>query len=223
MLLKIGIAPFHNWFLPLSFNRNFFTIWLLLTWQKIPYLILLFFIMRRLNPIFLILLILRSLISSTSNLKQNTLKIILIFSGISQIAWITISTNLNAIWEFFFIIYIRLSLLRIPLIEKVIKKEQLKGQSTNYLFFILMRFGGLPPLIMFYPKISIIYTLLKLNLVTFIFTLLVISLLDLYVYSRISIIIIFKKIKRSKWLKKKEVAPLPVLIWFTVMANIFFI
>lgn len=210
LIFKIGIAPFQNWFIPIAFQRKWAVLWLLLILQKLPYFLLIYYFLRW-APIIYLVIILNILIRSLSNLKQNTVKMILIFSRLRQIRWI-IARLLNLfIWETFFLIYGVFTFFTLFIFEYTKKNKK----NTVFSLILFRSIRGIPPFLIFYPKIIIINSLIliKMFLVSIMFILF--NLVDIYVYSQYVIIRLTLKKKIIKWIKENK------FFWFYIISIMF--
>nr|QXG82698.1 NADH dehydrogenase subunit 2 [Kyklioacalles sp. BMNH 1043787] len=194
LLLKMGAVPFHFWLPEICMGINWNLILILLTWQKISPMILLFYSMYSINFISIIIL-LSSLISSLQGMNQTHISKIMAYSSINHMSWM-ISTLMNSItiWLYYFCIYsiINSSIMIIFYQNKIFQLNQLsKILSLNKklkLFFMMNFFSlaGLPPFLGFFPKWITINFMIKTNLITLSFFLITFTLISLYFYMRIT-------------------------------------
>lgn len=216
ILLKLAIAPNHSWLIPLTLSRPWILIYLLLTLQKI--IPILFLENRQIEFNFLILLfsLITAITGRIKNLISKSLKILLILSRISNISWILIRIMISStLWKFFFLIYF------FSLNFIFLRKE--KNQNFNYsliIFLNLLRIGGIPPLMGFFPKLNICAELLNLNLKLIFFLLFILSILDLFVYLRQTYFVNFLTSPALTWQYQIKT---PLKIWVILNFFIFFL
>lgn len=188
ILLKLGRAPFHYWIPLIIEGLNWIRIFLLLTWQKINPLIILYY-----NYFFnfLILFIIISLIlGSISGLNFSSLKKIISFSSINQISWIILRLINNKIFKIYLIFYFLLIWIIIKSIIffnlkylNQIYNLNLKNKFIKLFIFInFLSLGGLPPFLGFYPKILVI---LKTNNLIITLIIVIFTIISLFIYLRI--------------------------------------
>nr|ALO70396.1 NADH deshydrogenase subunit 2 [Bolitobius castaneus] len=194
LLTKMGTAPFHFWFPEVMEGLNWMNCLILLTWQKIAPMIL---IMYNLNfsSFFFLIIIISMLISGILGLNQISIRKILTYSSINHIAWMLSSMMfLESIWFYYFLIYTLISI-NIILIFKVYSiffmKQLFLKLNHNFgmkLFFILnfLSLGGLPPFIGFLPKWLTIQGLIQNNFLLLSLLMIVLTLLTLYFYMRLT-------------------------------------
>nr|UUG47446.1 NADH dehydrogenase subunit 2 [Ips nitidus] len=193
LLLKIGAAPLHFW-LPevvtgVSWNINM----IILTWQKIAPMILLFYSIS--SPIFIsIFIILSALIGSLEGLNQSCLRKLMVFSSINHIGWMlsALSSSFNT-WLIYFLVYsfMNFNIISLLNLNKIYFISQINKLSPNKSinFFFMANFlslGGLPPFIGFFIKWITINELIFNKLFFLPITMIFLTLIALYFYLRIS-------------------------------------
>ena len=212
ILLKLGGVPFHYWYLKLIQKISWLNIWLLSIWQKITPLVLI----RFRNKNFLLFFgLLGVVFRSLRRVKQKKIKKILGLSSIFSLGWILSVIWFSKMWLLFIIGY-RIALMGIILnLKKTIVRnvENLENSLVNPLellmfFFNLLILRGIPPFIIFYLKILILFYLIKLRILLVIFFLLIrILIIYIYLIIRFSVITFFKLQESSRkiaHLKKVE-------------------
>lgn len=177
-------------------------IFLLLTWQKINPLIILYY-----NYLFnfLILFIIISLIlGSITGLNFSSLKKIISFSSINQISWIILRLINNKLLKiylifYFFLIWIIVKSIIIFNLKYLNQIYNLNIKNKFIKLFIFINFlslGGLPPFLGFYPKLLII---IKTNNFLIIFLIIIFTIISLFIYLRIIFsLLILNSIKINK-------------------------
>lgn len=166
--LKVGLFPFHFWIFKLKNYLNFFILFILLTFQKLPLIILIF----NLNFEFTIYILLINIIfGSILNFRRKNLFDLLISSSIYNIIWFFFLFLISPIIFFYFLL--NYFIYTYNLLE-------FKNLSNNIvLFFSLIFLLRLPPVIIFFFKV---FTLI--NLLTF-FNLNLILIMWLFSFLRI--------------------------------------
>jgi len=119
LILKIGVIPFHLWFLRITKTLNWNFLTLLMTWQKVA-------------PIYLILfsnkmiLIIRATISMSVGTilqyKNRRLRIMIAYSSIANSCWIITGAVLNVLM---IILFISIYFLAVAIINITFKKKPL--------------------------------------------------------------------------------------------------
>nr|AYW52156.1 NADH dehydrogenase subunit 2 [Lamiinae sp. 4 ACP-2013] len=194
LLTKMGAAPFHAWFPEVMEGLNWMNSLILLTWQKIAPMILLFYNFS-FSTFFLTIIILSTVISGILGLNQISLRKIMAYSSINHISWMLASMmNSQMIWMMYFSIYSIISINIIWLFKKmkIYYLNQLyfslNSNKLMKLFFLVnfLSLGGLPPFLGFFPKWLVINNLLQNNFYFLATLLIVFTLITLFFYLRIT-------------------------------------
>nr|YP_009040597.1 NADH dehydrogenase subunit 2 [Dastarcus helophoroides]AHG24991.1 NADH dehydrogenase subunit 2 [Dastarcus helophoroides] len=223
LLTKMGAAPFHFWFPEVMEGLSWINCFILLTWQKIAPMILLMYNYQM--PMFLFsIIILSMLISGIMGLNQTSLRKIMTFSSINHIGWM-LSTMFNnqSIWMIYFIIYsiISLNIILIFNFLNIFYLHQLYSKM-NYnismkLFFIMnfLSLGGLPPFLGFLPKWMTINYLINENLMFLAFIMIILTLITLFYYIRITFSTLTLNSSENLMLKSK-IKNFPIMMINTI-------
>nr|QHB77669.1 NADH dehydrogenase subunit 2 [Hylomyscus denniae vulcanorum]QHB77682.1 NADH dehydrogenase subunit 2 [Hylomyscus denniae vulcanorum]QHB77708.1 NADH dehydrogenase subunit 2 [Hylomyscus denniae vulcanorum] len=193
--MKLGLAPFHYWLPEVTQGIELHTGLILLTWQKIAPLSILYQIYNLLNPtITLSMAILSILIGAWGGLNQTQMRKIMAYSSIAHMGWMLAIIPFNpSLTLLNLIIYI---LLTIPMFmimmiysSTTINSISLMWNKTPMLMTItsstLLSLGGLPPLTGFLPKWIIITELLNNNCFILTTMMAMMALLNLFFYTRL--------------------------------------
>nr|ALY11316.1 NADH dehydrogenase subunit 2 [Tambocerus sp. PY-2015] len=165
MLIKIGSAPFHKWVLMIIENLSFYTVFILLTIIKIPPLMVLY----QTNTNFLNFPIMLSMIiSSMMSLNQNSIRKILGYSSIFNIATMLILINKFNTLLTFLVIY-SFPLIMVISMTKTLKINFINQMPLNEfnslikvnLWINMLSMSGFPPLMGFLGKIISIQALME--------------------------------------------------------------
>nr|YP_010400436.1 NADH dehydrogenase subunit 2 [Nesolagus timminsi]UQS76165.1 NADH dehydrogenase subunit 2 [Nesolagus timminsi] len=195
LIMKLGMAPFHFWVPEVTQGVSLKSGLILLTWQKMAPLSILYQISPSVNSTMLMLTaILSIMIGGWGGLNQTQLRKILAYSSISHMGWMAAIVTFNPdIMILNLIIYI---VITIPLFMMLIlctcTTTLSLSQTWNKMPFmtltilmILMSLGGLPPLSGFTPKWIIIQELTKNNNIIMPTMMATLALLNLYFYLRL--------------------------------------
>nr|YP_009185931.1 NADH dehydrogenase subunit 2 [Rugilus geniculatus]ALO70858.1 NADH deshydrogenase subunit 2 [Rugilus geniculatus] len=193
LLTKMGAAPFHFWFPEVIEGISWMNCLIMLTWQKIAPMILIMFNLS-LPKFFSIIIILSMLIGSLMGLNQISLRKIMAYSSINHIGWMLGAMfYMNSIWMYYFLIYSVISINLILLFKmfNIFFVKQLISINLNFMakflfIFNLMSLGGLPPFLGFMPKWLTIQNLINLNHLFLSFTMIMLTLITLFYYMRIT-------------------------------------
>nr|WLE71814.1 NADH dehydrogenase subunit 2 [Aphidius gifuensis] len=190
MMLKLGMMPFHFWFIDLMMNLNWISNLIISTWQKIiPFFILMFIYLQNLVLMFILI---SSIFSMIFSMNQIYLKKIYAYSSINHMCWLLMSLIFSElIWMMYFFIYVMINLLLMFML-KIFNINYLMDLfykfSNKYMkiFFMFLMFslGGLPPFLGFIMKWYLIFYLIN-NYNFFILLILIFfSLIFLFFYLR---------------------------------------
>nr|YP_010429140.1 NADH dehydrogenase subunit 2 [Serengetimys pernanus]USQ66568.1 NADH dehydrogenase subunit 2 [Serengetimys pernanus] len=193
--MKLGLAPFHHWLPEVTQGIELHMGLILLTWQKIAPLSILFQTYNLLNSsITLIIALLSIFIGAWGGLNQTQLRKIMAYSSIAHMGWMLAIITFNPTLTLLnLIIYILLTttmfmalMLNSSTSISSISLLWNKTPATLALMSItLLSLGGLPPLTGFLPKWVIITELLKNNCLTLATTMAMMALLNLFFYTRL--------------------------------------
>ena len=212
LFIKLGIAPFHFWFPPVINGISWPICWALTTIQKISPLMLTI-INTKISLYPILIVIIRGIVGGIGGLFQTQIRAIFAYSSIRHIAWILAAAIVSSTLSIFYFIGYLIIVSRI-----IIPITYLSFKSTNYpinltqtsqtqIIFILsiLSLGGMPPLFGFFPKILVIFMLIK-NGITFIcFVLLIAATMNLYFYIKIFINLFFASPTTSIWKFKPNI------------------
>ena len=161
IFMKVGIAPFHIWFISILKTRSLYILILLSSIQKIIPVIILRNIKINYNYLFLFLIlnIFFIVIILPGTLRLNK---ILALSSINNLAWILISIIMSTKLFFLFILIYTYLLIGFSIFYKsyriniFIQINRINILDKIILIMLFMSLGGLPPLLGFLRKYLII-------------------------------------------------------------------
>nr|AWT58398.1 NADH dehydrogenase subunit 2 [Dendrolimus kikuchii] len=207
LLMKMGSAPFHFWFPNIVEGLSWFNNFILMSWQKITPMILLSYYFN--NNFLMIMMMINAMIGAIGGLNQTSLRKLMAYSSINNLGWMifAIMTSEN-LWIFYFTIYSLLIsimmfmfyILNMFFINQLFINNMNSMIKIN-LFINFMSLGGLPPFIGFLPKWIIINFLInnKMFMLSFIFIMM--SLIMLFFYIRITYSSLMFNYIKMKWFK----------------------
>nr|QYC94847.1 NADH dehydrogenase subunit 2 [Amblyseius tsugawai] len=161
MMIKMGIFPYSSWYFQVSENLNWNQWFLMNTLQKVMPLWVISFHNYSLTSMNLFIMM-NSIYSFIEIWNQNSLRWMINASSLNHFSWMLISMNSqNSIWEFYFIIYLLVSLCLVIFLKlnnwnSISNMINNKNMMSMYLFFMtMMNFMGIPPFLGFLPKMLI--------------------------------------------------------------------
>nr|UXP34240.1 NADH dehydrogenase subunit 2 [Furcilarnaca chirurga] len=225
LLMKMGAAPFHFWFPGTMEGLNWKNCFILMTWQKIAPLVLLSYLMK-MNLFTLSIIILSVIIGSLGGLNQTSLRKLLAYSSINHLGWMIAAMLCGEnLWELYFLIYSLLTLTLIYMfsILSIFHFNQnfmIINDSSQplklLLFLTLLSLGGLPPFLGFLPKWIVIQSLIALNSYFICFIMILMTLITLFYYIRLSftaLLIIYPQMKyKPTCMKSKTTLTVPTTL-----------
>nr|AET09674.1 NADH dehydrogenase subunit 2 [Gondogeneia antarctica] len=169
LCMKMGVAPLHQWLMPVIEGMSWPNIFLLLTLQKLIPLVLLSITLSEHSTILVNFFIINSaLVGSLGGLTQTSLPKIMAYSSIAHMSWLIVSLTLSDfIWTVYFsfytlILFSAISLFHLNQIYSlnnlISKNKYLNGLLLSTVF---MSLSGLPPFTGFFPKLIVMQTLIS--------------------------------------------------------------
>nr|YP_010326882.1 NADH dehydrogenase subunit 2 [Tiracola aureata]UNP54134.1 NADH dehydrogenase subunit 2 [Tiracola aureata] len=207
MLMKMGSTPFHFWFPNIVEGLSWLNNFILMTWQKITPIIILSYYMN--NTFILIIIIMNIVVGALGGLNQTSLRKLMAFSSINNLGWMLSAIMISeTLWSFYLMLYSFMISIMCFLfyILNMYFINQLFINNMNFFIKInllinFLSLGGLPPFIGFFPKWIIINFLINNNLYLMTFIFIMMSLIMLFFYIRISYSAFMFNYFKMKWFK----------------------
>nr|YP_010925028.1 NADH dehydrogenase subunit 2 [Raphicerus sharpei]WKD79707.1 NADH dehydrogenase subunit 2 [Raphicerus sharpei] len=196
LAMKLGMAPFHFWVPEVTQGIPLFPGLILLTWQKLAPMSVLYQISSSINlNLILTLSILSIMIGGWGGLNQTQLRKIMAYSSIAHMGWMTAVLLYNPSTMLLnLIIYIIMTstMFMLFMINSTTTTLSLSNTWNNtpittvLILITLLSMGGLPPLSGFMPKWMIIQELTKNDNIILPTLMAMMALLNLYFYMRLT-------------------------------------
>nr|AAG34981.1 NADH dehydrogenase subunit 2 [Anolis grahami] len=196
LAMKLGLAPMHFWLPEVLQGSTLITALIIVTWQKLAPMSLIYMTVNNLSTTTLILLgLLSSIIGGWGGLNQTQTRKIMAFSSIAHLGWmITVSSIMPNIMILNLMIYLimtialfcSLILSKSKTIQDTTSTWTLSPTLTTMMMVLLLSLGGLPPLTGFMPKWLILEELVTQNLVPTATVMATSALLSLFFYLRLT-------------------------------------
>nr|NP_976101.1 NADH dehydrogenase subunit 2 [Rhinolophus pumilus]UKP81800.1 NADH dehydrogenase subunit 2 [Rhinolophus pusillus]BAB70619.1 NADH dehydrogenase subunit 2 [Rhinolophus pumilus] len=196
LTMKLGLSPFHFWVPEVTQGIPLSSGLILLTWQKLAPLSILYQISHSINlDILLTMSILSILIGGWGGLNQTQLRKILAYSSIAHMGWMTAIMIYNPTMALLnLILYILMTATTFMLFmtnssTTTLSLSHLWNKMpllTASILAIMLSLGGLPPLTGFLPKWMIIQELTKNDIIILPTLMAITALLNLFFYMRLT-------------------------------------
>nr|ATZ71004.1 NADH dehydrogenase subunit 2 [Ursus thibetanus]AZL93543.1 NADH dehydrogenase subunit 2 [Ursus thibetanus laniger] len=196
LAMKLGLSPFHFWVPEVTQGIPLSSGVILLTWQKIAPLSVLYQISPSINPNLLVTMAATSvLVGGWGGLNQTQLRKILAYSSITHMGWMAAIVVYNpTLMILNLAIYIMMTLGTFMLFMHSLSTTTLSLSHTwnklpliaSLILALMLSLGGLPPLSGFIPKWMIIQELTKNDMIVMPTFMAITALLNLYFYMRLT-------------------------------------
>nr|AFN41429.1 NADH dehydrogenase subunit 2 [Hipposideros ater]AFN41430.1 NADH dehydrogenase subunit 2 [Hipposideros ater] len=196
LAMKLGLSPFHFWVPEVTQGIPLSSGLILLTWQKLAPLSVLYQIAHSINlNLLLTMSMLSIIIGGWGGLNQTQLRKILAYSSIAHMGWMTAVLAYNPMMTLLnltlyilmttttFMLFMHNSSTTTLSLSRSWNKTPL---ITTAILMMMMSLGGLPPLTGFLPKWMIIQELTKNDSIIMPTLMAVSALLNLYFYMRLA-------------------------------------
>nr|AIZ68497.1 NADH dehydrogenase subunit 2 [Equus asinus somalicus]AVG10476.1 NADH dehydrogenase subunit 2 [Equus asinus somalicus] len=228
LAMKLGLTPFHFWVPEVTQGISLTSGLILLTWQKLAPMSILYQISPSINlDILLTMAVLSILVGGWGGLNQTQLRKIMAYSSIAHMGWMTAILVYNPTLTMLnMLIYIMMTLTMFMLFIHSSSTTTLSLSHTwnktplitTLILITLLSMGGLPPLSGFMPKWMIIQELTKNSSIILPTLMAIMALLNLYFYMRLTYstsLTMFPSMNnmKMKWqFETKQITLLPPLI-----------
>nr|AAS91426.1 NADH dehydrogenase subunit 2 [Chalinolobus nigrogriseus] len=196
LAMKLGLSPFHFWVPEVTQGIPLSSGLILLTWQKLAPLSILYMISPTMNFDLLMMMALASIaIGGWGGLNQTQLRKIMAYSSIAHMGWMTSILTYNPtmmLLNLYLYIPMTITTFSLLMLNSTTTTTSLSYTwnklplATMIILITMLSLGGLPPLTGFLPKWLIIQEMVKNNNITLSTTMALLALLNLYFYTRIT-------------------------------------
>nr|YP_010946752.1 NADH dehydrogenase subunit 2 [Pseudophoraspis kabakovi]WGO57509.1 NADH dehydrogenase subunit 2 [Pseudophoraspis kabakovi] len=194
LLMKSGAAPLHWWFPSVMEGLSWMNCIILMTMQKIAPLVLISYTINS-NSFLTTIIVISVTVGSIGGLNQTSIRKILTYSSINHMGWMLMAMIMGEnMWLLYFMIYSLLTITIITIISPLnisfVNQTFLIKENNKVMKFLLfsslLSLGGLPPFLGFMPKWMIIQFMIINSSPTIVTIMIILSLITLYYYLRIS-------------------------------------
>nr|YP_008080944.1 NADH dehydrogenase subunit 2 [Psococerastis albimaculata]AFY16884.1 NADH dehydrogenase subunit 2 [Psococerastis albimaculata] len=188
LMLKLGATPFQSWFIMVMEGLTWLKCLILMTWQKIAPIFILFYIVT--PKIVMPFCVMSLLMGSLGALNQTSLKKIMAYSSINHLGWMMTATFMNKfLLILYFSTYFLLNIFTLMNFMKLntIHFNQIFSKNSFHFSVSLLSLAGLPPFLGFLPKWLIINNLMSMNMNMLCLVMIMTALITTFFYIRLII------------------------------------
>nr|YP_010586589.1 NADH dehydrogenase subunit 2 [Stenopsyche navasi]UZZ44403.1 NADH dehydrogenase subunit 2 [Stenopsyche navasi] len=205
IMMKLGAAPLHFWYIQIIEGMSWMNIFILSTWQKIAPMILISY--NFYNQILIVIILLSAIMASISIINQVSIRKLMGYSSINHLSWMLTCILINeTLWNYYFLVYTLLSAnimmlfnyMNLSLLNQTYMFKNFWLNTLN-LMINFLSLGGMPPFIGFMPKWFLINNLMENKQFLLSITLFMLSLINLYMYIKMMNSIICLNTFKHKW------------------------
>nr|YP_008757925.1 NADH dehydrogenase subunit 2 [Myotis ikonnikovi]AGT54944.1 NADH dehydrogenase subunit 2 [Myotis ikonnikovi] len=196
LTMKLGLSPFHFWVPEVTQGIPLMSGLILLTWQKLAPLSILYMIAPLINMNLLLIMSLMSIaIGGWGGLNQTQLRKIMAYSSIAHMGWMMAILTYNptmTLLNLYLYIPMTITTFMLLMLSSATTTTSLSHTwnklplITILILTTMLSLGGLPPLTGFLPKWAIIQEMTKNNNILMPTLMTLLALLNLYFYTRIT-------------------------------------
>nr|QEI26136.1 NADH dehydrogenase subunit 2 [Myotis daubentonii] len=196
LTMKLGLSPFHFWVPEVTQGIPLMSGLILLTWQKLAPLSILYMITPLINMNLLLVMSLMSIaIGGWGGLNQTQLRKIMAYSSIAHMGWMLAILSYNptmTLLNLYLYIPMTITTFMLLMLSSATTTTSLSNMwnklplITMLILITMLSLGGLPPLTGFLPKWAIIQEMTKNNNILMPTLMTLLALLNLYFYTRIT-------------------------------------
>uniref|UniRef100_UPI0030029FBE NADH dehydrogenase subunit 2 n=1 Tax=Limassolla galewskii TaxID=2893148 RepID=UPI0030029FBE len=191
LLIKMGVAPFHNWVLTVVEGMTPQIMFIMLTINKVAPITIMSYMLSSM----ILLICLNAFMSSIMSINQNSVKKLLTYSSIMNMSFVLIIIKLNLMWTVYFFMYSILLLMMTTLminfsviyINQIILTNN-KVSSNILIWMIMLSMGGMPPLVGFSIKYMVLQAMINTKMYLTLSIMILTSLIMMMVYLRMTFI-----------------------------------
>nr|YP_010467031.1 NADH dehydrogenase subunit 2 [Atkinsoniella zizhongi]UVF28950.1 NADH dehydrogenase subunit 2 [Atkinsoniella zizhongi] len=202
IMLKIGMAPFHNWVLSVIDGLSYECVFVLLTMIKVPPLMILSYM----NMTIWVTIIISLVVGATMGINQNSMRKMLGYSSIYNLGYLCACISEVSIWVIYMLIYSFMLIGIITYIKQMnvfyfnqvmINEFDLKLKISFWL--MMLSFGGVPPMLGFINKLMLLELMVLNNQFLILLVMIISSLIVMFYYTRSAYMSIMMSSISMKW------------------------
>nr|QEH58940.1 NADH dehydrogenase subunit 2 [Trepobates sp. XD-2019] len=206
MMMKMGMAPMHTWFINIMNKISWNNCLILMTWQKLAPLYIMSCTVLSTKMITL-WSIMSAITGAIGGINQTSIKKIMAFSSVNHLGWMTMCMKYDSeMWIKYLMIYSTILIMLTSWMSKTstnyinqINMNMKTKMEKMMLIMMMMSLGGLPPFIGFMPKWLVIQSLINTKSLFTLMILMTTSMITLFYYMRMMTPMIMMSSSMNKW------------------------
>nr|QUM11264.1 NADH dehydrogenase subunit 2 [Nysius cymoides] len=208
LLIKLGVAPFHNWLPEMMTNLNWMEIFILSTWQKVAPLYVLSNMFN--SKIIFISVVLSAIIGAIGGINTSSMRKIMAYSSINHMSWMLIIMSSQSQWYLYLLLYSFMMLLVCLTFHRnnfLFMNQVMNNESTMTKLTIasmMLSMGGMPPFIGFLPKWIALQSMINNQMLIIMIIMIMMSMLTLFYYMRMISSMMMFYTSSNKWMFKNK-------------------
>uniref|UniRef100_UPI00300196A2 NADH dehydrogenase subunit 2 n=1 Tax=Limassolla dispunctata TaxID=3019670 RepID=UPI00300196A2 len=191
LLMKMGVAPFHNWILTVIEGLDLKMTFIMLTINKVTPIT----IMSYTNSNLILLSSINLVMASILSMNQNSIKKLITYSSMFNMSLMLMIIKMNLMWILYLMNYsillammvLLMNKMKVMYINQVIMIDN-KMINKMLVWTIMLSMGGMPPLMGFSIKYMVMQIMVDNNMYVPMFILITTSLVMMVVYLRMTFI-----------------------------------
>nr|QZZ18310.1 NADH dehydrogenase subunit 2 [Eurhadina jarrayi] len=227
LLMKTGVAPFHNWVLTVVEGLSLNMMLILLTINKIAPITIMSYNCQSLTMIIMVTVT----VSAILGLNQNSIKKIIGYSSIFNMGFLIAVLKSNWMWMFYLLIYSTLMFMLVVMMKltkiKFVNQMIFMGLFNNKLslWLTMLSTGGMPPLMGFSIKYMVMLNMISNKMILLMIIMLMTSLIVMFFYLRMTFV---SMMNNSMMIKNKlfvlnEMSSMMIILNITTLPMIMYV
>nr|YP_009907517.1 NADH dehydrogenase subunit 2 [Bothrogonia qiongana]QLI54074.1 NADH dehydrogenase subunit 2 [Bothrogonia qiongana] len=203
VLIKVGMAPFHNWMITVIEGMSYQMILIMLTMMKVPPLMVISYLNVTLYlPVFISLIV-----GAIWGINQNSVRKMLAYSSIYNMAYMCSCIKMISVWSMFMINYtivitsvlLMFMKLNIYYFNQMMVNSFKKSMNIS-IWMLMLSLGGIPPMMGFLGKLMVLEYLISIDQLMLTAMMVLSSLPVMFYYMRCSFMSMTMSSISMKWM-----------------------
>nr|YP_009907543.1 NADH dehydrogenase subunit 2 [Bothrogonia yunana]QLI54100.1 NADH dehydrogenase subunit 2 [Bothrogonia yunana] len=202
VMMKIGMAPFHNWMLTVIEGITYEMMLIMFTMMKVPPLMMISYM----NVTLYLPIMISLIVGAIWGINQNSLRKMLGYSSIYNMAYMCSCIKMVSVWSMFMINYaiVVTSVIMVFLKMNVFYFNQMmvnsfKKSMNISIWLLMLSLGGVPPMMGFLGKLMVLEYLISINQFLLTAMMIISSLPVMFYYMRCSFMSMTMSSISMKW------------------------